>query len=55
MPEMVGTQKAMLDAADTQETDIYTMDCTALTFALVNAVKELADRLDGLTAERRSR
>ena len=59
MPEMVGTQPAKVDATDAEETDIYTMDCTALTFALVNAVKELADRLERLEgpapAERRSR
>ena len=48
MPEMVGRASRLLDAGDTQPTEIKTLDATALTYALVNAVRELSDRVTAL-------
>jgi hypothetical protein len=48
MPEMVGTTRELLDDAPTE---IKTLDQTALTFALVNAVQEIANRLAALEAK----
>jgi hypothetical protein len=45
MPEMVGTIAARLDPSDTEDASVHTLDCTALTFALVNAIKELEARV----------
>jgi hypothetical protein len=50
MPEMVSTQAGKLDAADEEETDIQTLDQSNLILALVNAVKELAARVDAVEA-----
>jgi hypothetical protein len=46
MPETVSTRAGKLDAADEEETDIQTLDQSNLILALVNAVKELAARVD---------
>ncbi len=48
MPEMVGQLPMRLDPDDEEETLVYTMNYHPLTMALVNAVKELADRLERL-------
>jgi hypothetical protein len=46
MPETVGVRAGKLDADDEDETDIQTLDQSNLILALVNAVKELAARVD---------
>lgn len=48
MPEMIGTRKAKLDRADDHDTDILTLDATALIYALTNSVKELSARVAAL-------
>ena len=50
MPEMVGRHAMKLRIDDAENSEFYTMNCTALTFALVNAVSELADRVEALEA-----
>jgi Chaperone of endosialidase len=40
-PECVGTYKAKLNPTDTTETDLFNWNGHAVTFALINAVKEL--------------
>jgi hypothetical protein len=51
MPEMVGTISELLDPGDAAPSEIKTLDTTALTFALVNCVKELAARVASLEAD----
>lgn len=48
MPETVGTYKAKLNKKDNKETEIYNFDGHALTFALINAVKELNSKIENL-------
>jgi hypothetical protein len=48
MPEMIGTRRMRLAPDDAEPTETYTMDCTALPLALINAVNEIAARLDAL-------
>lgn len=48
MPEMVSVTRAKLDPDDAEESDIQTLDTSTLALALVNAVKELAARVDAL-------
>lgn len=53
MPEMVSQIDAMID--DVPVTDLRTLDMTALPLAIVNAIKELAQRvtaLEGMLADR---
>ena len=50
MPEMVSHVSGMIDGHSVN--DLRVMDTTALTFALVNAVKELAARVEALEAAR---
>ena len=40
IPYTVGTFKAKLNPGDTQETELYNFDSSALTFVLINAIKE---------------
>lgn len=47
-PYMVGHFKARLEDADTHETDLLSLDTSALTYIMVNALKELDDRLNKL-------
>jgi hypothetical protein len=49
-PECVGTFEAMLNEGDKEKTKLYNWDGHALTFALVNAIKELKASNDALTA-----
>jgi len=49
-PECVGTFKAKLNLDDEQETELLAWNGHALTFALVNSVKELKAQNDALTA-----
>jgi hypothetical protein len=44
-PETVNTYKAKLNKEDKEETELYDFNSTALTFALINAVKELSERI----------
>jgi hypothetical protein len=52
LPECVGTRRGKLDKADAAETDILTLDTSNFTLALINAVKELAQRVAALEAAR---
>jgi hypothetical protein len=52
MPETVGTRAGKLNEADEAETDIQTLDQSNLILALVNAVKELTQRVAALEAAR---
>ncbi len=45
-PYTIGTFKAKLHPTDTQETELYNFDSSALTFVLINAVKELNSKVD---------
>lgn len=50
MPEMLTQQPIKLRADDAESTSIYAMNRSPLTYALVNAVRELADRVEALEA-----
>lgn len=50
MPETVGVRSGTLDPDDADETEIQTLDQSNLILALVNATKELADRVTALEA-----
>lgn len=47
-PETVNTYKAKLNEEDKEETELYDFNSTALTFALINAIKELNERIKTL-------
>tara|TARA_R110000868_G_C10946726_1_gene767480 strand:+ start:882 stop:2087 length:1206 start_codon:yes stop_codon:yes gene_type:complete len=49
-PECVGTFEALLNKSDEEKTELYNWNGHALTFALVNAVKELKASNDALAA-----
>lgn len=49
-PECVGTFEAKLNADDAETTELYNWNGHALTFALVNAIKELKAENDALLA-----
>jgi hypothetical protein len=50
MPEMVGRVEVRLDQYDRHATEIRSLNTNALTYALINAVKELAAELEALKA-----
>ena len=50
-PECVGTFNAKLNETDETETELYNWNGHALTFALVNAIKELKAELDTVKSE----
>jgi hypothetical protein len=50
-PETVSTYKAKLNKEDEEPTELYDFTSTALTFALINAVKELKAEIDLLKAK----
>ena len=52
-PYMVDTFKAKMDESDTEETELLTVDVSALTFVLVNAVKEMDARLTKLEGKKK--
>lgn len=52
MPEMIKQRGWKLHADDAEDTTLFALDTNALQYALVNAVKELADRLDELEGSR---
>lgn len=49
-PECVGSYKAKLEETDEEETDILNYNGHAITFALINAVKELNAKVEALEA-----
>lgn len=50
-PETVNTYKAKLNEEDEENTELYDFNSTALTFALINAVKELKAEIDLLKSK----
>lgn len=50
-PECISTFMAKLEEGDTEDTELYNYNGHAITFALINAVKELAARVEALEAE----
>jgi hypothetical protein len=50
LPHMVGRFMGRLEETDQQDTELLTLDPSALTYVLVNAVKELDARLEALEA-----
>lgn len=50
-PECVGTFSAKLNPDDEQETELLNYNGHAITFALINAIKELATKVETLEAE----
>ena len=51
MPEMVGIKLEKLEEDDAEPTEILTLEATALIYALVNSVKELAAEVAALKAK----
>ena len=51
MPETINTYKAKLNEGDEQETELYNFDGHAITFALVNSIKELQQQITDLKTE----
>ena len=51
MPETINTYKAKLNEEDEQETELYNFDGHAITFALVNSIKELQQQITDLKTE----
>ena len=51
-PECVGTFKAKLDESDAEETELYNYNGHAITFALINAIKELKAEIDLLKSRK---
>lgn len=49
-PECIGSYRGKLDPSDEQETDIYNFNGHAITFALINAIKELKAEIDAMKA-----
>jgi hypothetical protein len=50
-PETVNTYKAKLNEEDEEKTDLYDFNSSDLTFALINAVKELNEKIKTLEAK----
>jgi len=50
LPYMVGKFKAKMEQSDEQETELLTLDTTALSYIMVNAIKELDARMEKLEA-----
>jgi trimeric autotransporter adhesin len=48
LPYTITTFKAKLEAGDAKPTELFAFNSSALTFVLINAVKELSSRLDAL-------
>jgi hypothetical protein len=51
MPETVKKYNAKLNEEDEEDTELYNFDSHALTFALINSVKELNAKIENLEAE----
>jgi hypothetical protein len=50
-PECVGTFKGKLNESDSEQMDLYNYNGHAITFALINAIKELKAEIDTLKSE----
>lgn len=50
-PETISTYNAKLNEGDEEETELYNFDSHALTFALINSVKELNEEIKSLKQE----
>ena len=50
-PETVSTFEAKLNETDKDKTELYDFNSTALTFALINAIKELNTKIDSLQSQ----
>jgi hypothetical protein len=48
LPECVSTYYAKLEATDTEKTELYNFDSHAITFVLINAIKEQQQQIDEL-------
>ena len=44
-PEAIGTFKAKLDETDAKETDIYNLDFHSISISMINAIKELNEKV----------
>jgi hypothetical protein len=51
MPDMVHTFKAPLEEADTEQTELYAVDGVSFTYILINAVKELEEKINRLSVK----
>jgi hypothetical protein len=51
LPDCVSTFRDKLDGEDSPEEDVFSFNSHALTFMLINAVKELAERLQRLESQ----
>jgi uncharacterized small protein (DUF1192 family) len=51
MPETVKKYNAKLNEEDEEDTELYNFDSHALTFALINSVKELNAKIENLETE----
>jgi len=51
LPETVNTYSAKLNESDEEETELYNFDSHAVTFALINAVKELTAKIEAQSVE----
>ena len=47
-PEAVKTYKAKLEETDEKETELYNIDFQAITFAMINSIKELNNKIEQL-------
>lgn len=51
MPETISTYEAKLNEEDTEETELFNFDAHPIQFALINAVKELNEKIKSLEQE----
>jgi len=47
-PETIGTVNKRLNPTDEEETELYTVDISPVTYALINAIKELNAKIEAL-------
>jgi hypothetical protein len=50
-PECISTYQAKLQETDEQETELYTFNSHALTYVMINSIKELKQQIDTLQAQ----